>query len=247
MALLPSLWRHAAWIAAPALVASAMLLAHCIAGVLRNERQARIATLPLVATQEVEIPRAGRLVLATQGPILSRRFAGLRYALVGPDGREVPGRPSIFRMRAFTYALSVRMGIWKPQNDFALYPISVRAMASSPMVTCSPVEATTSSSRSLGSSEIWCASPSSRFVSPDMAETTTTTSFPWSFVRATRFAQFLIFSIVPTEVPPYFWTMSAIACVTLLAGSVGTAPGTFRTWAGPGRRPRSPCGPRPKP
>ncbi len=100
MALLPSLWRHAAWIAAPALVASVLLLAHCIAGVLRNERQARIATLPLVASQEVEIPRAGTVVLATQGPILSRRFAGLRYALVGPDGREVPGRPSIFRMRS---------------------------------------------------------------------------------------------------------------------------------------------------
>ncbi len=94
-------------------------------------------------------------------------------------------------MRAFTYAASVRTGIWKPQNDFALHPISVRAIASSPIVTCSPVAATTSSSRSLGISEIWCASPSSRFVSPDIAETTTTTSFPCSFVRATLFAHVL--------------------------------------------------------
>jgi len=127
--------------------------------------------------------------------------------------------PRIWRIRAFTYAASVSTGIWKPQNDLALNPISVRAIASSPIVTCSPVAATTSSSRSLGSSESWCASPSRRFVSPDIAETTTTTSFPCSFVRATLFATFLIFSMVPTEVPPYFWTMSAIARVTPLAGN----------------------------
>jgi len=89
----------------------------------------------------------------------------------------------IWRIRAFTYAASVSTGIWKPQNDFALHPISVSAIASSPIVTCSPVAATTSSSRSFGISESWFASPSSRFVSPDIAETTTTTSFPSAFVR----------------------------------------------------------------
>ena len=62
-------------------------------------------------------------------------------------------------MRAFTYAASVSTGIWKPQNDFALHPISVSAIASSPIVTCSPVAATTSSSRSLGKSEIWLRQP----------------------------------------------------------------------------------------
>src|SRR5687767_639811 len=49
-----------------------------------------------------------------------------------------------------------------------------------------------------------------RLVSPAMAEGTTTRSWPAAFHFATRRATFLIRSIEPTEVPPNFWTMSAM-------------------------------------
>ncbi len=42
-----------------------------------------------------------------------------------------------------------------------------------------------------------------------MAETTTTTSWPAFWAAMQRRATFLMRSTSPTEVPPYFWTMSA--------------------------------------
>src|SRR6185295_10235537 len=48
-------------------------------------------------------------------------------------------------------------------------------------------------------------------VSPAMADGTTTRSCPAAFHLATRCATLRIRSIEPTDVPPYFWTMSAIA------------------------------------
>src|SRR3954447_12977483 len=79
------------------------------------------------------------------------------------------------------------------------------------MVTCSPVAATTSSSRGSGSRASSRARPSSRLVSPAIADTTTTSWCPSAWNRATRRATLRMRSVVPTDVPPYFWTMSAIA------------------------------------
>ena len=78
------------------------------------------------------------------------------------------------------------------------------ASATNPIETCSPVATTTSCSRWLGRSEICETRLSSRFVSPDIAETTTTTSLPSFCVAMHRRATFLIRSMSPTEVPPYF-------------------------------------------
>ncbi len=61
-------------------------------------------------------------------------------------------------------------------------------MLSSAMVTCSPVDKSTSSSRGLGRSWIDLASPIRRSVSPDIAETTTTTWSPRSRQPFTRLA-----------------------------------------------------------
>ncbi len=77
------------------------------------------------------------------------------------------------------------------------------------MVTCSPVATTTSCSRSLGRSFTACTSFSSRFVSPDIAETTTTTSCPAARARRHLRATVRMRSGSATEVPPYFWTHSA--------------------------------------
>jgi len=107
-------------------------------------------------------------------------------------------------MRARANALSVRMRTWGPVNEQAVPPSAWIASASSPIVTCSPVEAITSSSRSSGMALICWANPSRRFVSPDIAETTTTTSCPCFCVAIARRATFLMRSMFPTEVPPNF-------------------------------------------
>src|SRR5690606_26801959 len=78
------------------------------------------------------------------------------------------------------------------------------------MVTCSPVDTSTSISRGDGSSVISLARPIRRLVSPLMADTTTTTWLPCCWNLATLAATASIRSTVPTEVPPYFWTISAI-------------------------------------
>lgn len=99
MALLSSIYRHGIWIGFFAFVVSAYLLAHCIAGVIRTERQARLFSVPLVESQVVELAEAGPVVLAMEGPILSRRFARLEYELVGPHGAPVSMRSVLFRAR----------------------------------------------------------------------------------------------------------------------------------------------------
>src|SRR5262245_16234967 len=71
----------------------------------------------------------------------------------------------------------------------------------------------TSSSRGSGVDWISWASPMRRLVSPAIAEGTTTIWWPFAFQRATRRATALMRSTPPTEVPPYFWTMSAMTRV----------------------------------
>src|SRR5215212_7141229 len=78
------------------------------------------------------------------------------------------------------------------------------------MVVCSPVASSMSISRSLGSGMISLAIRIKLSVTPLIADTTTTTWSPWEWYLATRAATFLMRSVLPTEVPPYFWTMSAM-------------------------------------
>jgi hypothetical protein len=92
-----SIERHLHWLAIPCLALSVFLLARCIGGAVRTVRQARLLTAPLTEAQEIEFMEAGRVVLAVEGPLLSRRHAGLRYELVGPYSRHVPGRAVLFR------------------------------------------------------------------------------------------------------------------------------------------------------
>jgi hypothetical protein len=92
-----SIERHGMWLAIPCLVVAVFLLVRSITGVVRTVRQARLFTAPLVESQEVELADAGRVVLAVEGPLMSRRHAGLRYELVGPYGLHVTGRRPLFR------------------------------------------------------------------------------------------------------------------------------------------------------
>jgi hypothetical protein len=117
MATLSSLLRQATWIAGATLAASVLSLVHCISAVVRTERQARLLGVPLVPRQEVDLPEAGRVVLALEGPILSRRLAGLEFELVGPGGSADRGRPLLFRART--------TGFSRAKVDLRMFDVAV--------------------------------------------------------------------------------------------------------------------------
>ena len=83
-------------------------------------------------------------------------------------------------------------------------------MASSPEVTCSPDATTVSYSRASCIGEASRIQPTSSLVLPDMAETTTATSWPASTSRLTWRATLRMRPMSATEVPPNFITMRAM-------------------------------------
>ncbi len=97
MPFLSSLYRRGLWIAGPVFGLGLALLVLSIGGVSRAVRRAEITSVTLAERQELDFPAAGRVVLCSEGPRLSRRFAGLRYALIGPGGAEIAGRRVAFR------------------------------------------------------------------------------------------------------------------------------------------------------
>jgi hypothetical protein len=103
MSFLSFIYRYGIWISIPAFCVFLFLLVLSISGVVRTIKDARLVSIPLVAQQDVEFKEAGRVVLAMEGPYLSRRFAKLDYELIGPDGLAVRSRPSLFRARSSTF------------------------------------------------------------------------------------------------------------------------------------------------
>jgi len=97
MAFLSVIYKHGIWISIPAFIFFVILLIICITGVVRTGRQARLLSVPLVDRQEIVFIEVGRVVLCMEGPILSRRFAKLKYELTGPDGVSAKSRPVLFR------------------------------------------------------------------------------------------------------------------------------------------------------
>ena len=72
----------------------------------------------------------------------------------------------------------------------------------------SPLATSMSSSRADGSALTLCASVIRRSVVWPMAETTATTCSPFATVDAMRRLTRRILAAEPTEVPPYFWTIT---------------------------------------
>src|SRR5712691_7152197 len=112
------------------------------------------------------------------------------------------------RMRAWVWTPSVIIPTWGPVKEQAGCPRLPRAMASRPMVICSPEARTMSISRGSGVGVMACARATRLSVVLPMAETTTTIRWPWEAPSATRRATLLIFSGSATDEPPYFCTMS---------------------------------------
>ena len=129
---------------------------------------------------------------------------------ISPASSAARARSGVIRvMRALVWARSVRRPTWGPVSERALSPSACSAMASSAMVTCSPVASSMSISRGSGVRVIWPARPTRPSVVLPIAETTTT-SWLLDALSATRRATFLIFSASATDEPPYFCTISAM-------------------------------------
>src|SRR6478735_6283762 len=85
-------------------------------------------------------------------------------------------------------------------------PMLCSTMASSPDVTCSPEATIASYSRASCIGEASVHQTTSSLVLPDIAETTTATSWPASTSRFTWRATLRIRSMLATDVPPNFIT-----------------------------------------
>jgi hypothetical protein len=116
MVVLSFIYGYGIWISVPAFVISTVWLVWCIARVVRTMRQARIVSVPLLDRQEVEFAEAGKVVLAMEGPFLSRRFAGLEFELIGPDGMTVESRRPLVRGRS--------SGFRKAKLDLRAYSVT---------------------------------------------------------------------------------------------------------------------------
>jgi len=115
-------------------------------------------------------------------------------------------------------------------------PSDCSVMARSPAVTCSPDATTASYSRASCSGEASLAQPTSSLVLPDIAETTTATSWPASTSRLTWRATLRMRSILATDVPPNFMTSRAMRRGAILLKSRVNARVMQRRWARHGRR-----------
>ena len=127
--------------------------------------------------------------------------------------------PFTSRILALVCTVSVMMPTWLPVKLMASIPTPARAIHTRVIEMRSPVVSNMSSSRAGCTDETSLASLIRLSVDLPMAETTTTTSLPWRLVKATCSATARIRSGSATEVPPYFWTMSA----TRVSGYLFTA------------------------
>ncbi len=159
-----------------------------------------------MATALVSLPPRPSVVML---PSSSTPWKPATTAMVPAPTVSITRVASMALMRALVKALSVSTLSWWPRKLRALPPMAWMAIAVSAAVTCSPVAASASTSRLSGSEVRSLASLRRRLVSPDMALTMTTTSFPAAWAASARAATFLMRSSVPTDVPPNFWTMRA--------------------------------------
>src|SRR6478752_9778712 len=162
-------------------------------------------TAAAIATAEVsEPPRPSvvmRLVLGSMPWKPATTATSLRSLK-----RVMISLPSMSSIRAEAWASLVLIGICQPCQERAWIPMPCSTMASRPEVTCSPEATTASYSRASCIGEASVHQATSSLVLPDIAETTTATSWPASTSRFTWRATLRIRSMLATDVPPNFIT-----------------------------------------
>jgi len=110
---------------------------------------------------------------------------------------------------ALRWAVSVMMPTWLPVKLIASIPRSASAIVISAAVWRSPVVSSMSISRPGWVRDTELASEIRLSVALPIADTTTITSLPRFLVKAMLSATAWMRSGSATEVPPYFWTISA--------------------------------------
>ena len=103
------IYRNGLWISVPLFIISVALLGYFILSVIRVVRQAHLFSVPVIEQQEIELTEAGRVILCTQGPLLSFRFAKLDYELTG-GGIPIEGRTTWFHAKTSGFSW-VRMEV----------------------------------------------------------------------------------------------------------------------------------------
>ncbi|MNS78010.1 hypothetical protein D3C72_1116080 [compost metagenome] len=147
-------------------------------------------TAAAMATADVSEPPRPSVAMRLSGPM---PWKPATTATWPSPMRWTISEPSISRMRAAPCALSVRIGICQPCQERALMPMDCSVIARRPDVTCSPDATTASYSRASKNEAAlapatfaaFCTQSTSSLVLPDMAETTTATSWPASTSRFT--------------------------------------------------------------
>ena len=104
MAFLNFLYRNGLWISPPLFVASVAMLVFTILSVIRLGERKRLFSVPLQETQNVDFTETGRVVLCIEGPLLSRRFSGLRYELSTEDGERITGWTRWFHAHSSSFS-----------------------------------------------------------------------------------------------------------------------------------------------
>ncbi len=150
-------------------------------------------------------------------------------------------------MRARPAGPVVSIGSCSAFQERARQPDLQSAIARSAVETISPVASSASISRASGSGLTSRASSIRRSVESPIAETTTATWWPCAASARTCAATAWMRATEPTEVPPYFWTISMRARLFQVSAGICRAVADFRrsiensaeTSARLGRRPIS--------
>jgi hypothetical protein len=109
MSFLSWMYRNGVLISVPLFFISAVLLVYFILAVVRSTKQAHLFSVPLLEQQEIHFAEEGRVVLCTQGPLLSFRFSKLDYELTG-NSIPVEGRTTWFHAKTSGFSW-VRMEV----------------------------------------------------------------------------------------------------------------------------------------
>lgn len=104
MALLKFIYKNGLWLSGPVFCCGIILLWFFVATAARLGARNRICDLPLKAEQMVEFAEAGKVVLWLEGPLLTTRFGGLSFELVGAEAPSPKGRKVLFRQPSSSFS-----------------------------------------------------------------------------------------------------------------------------------------------
>lgn len=92
MAILTAFYENGLWLSWPLFGLGIFLLVKSILRVIRLGKENLLLSVPLLASQEIELAATGTVALWAEGPLFSPRFRGARYELRDDAGLPVASR-----------------------------------------------------------------------------------------------------------------------------------------------------------